>query len=65
MLAFVGVETFPGTIFGVNNVTWVVGAAFTFTLVPFLLFASYVFRIATATKRTLAIGPFILRESGE
>ncbi|NHN60260.1 MULTISPECIES: hypothetical protein [Halorussus] len=54
---------FPGTTLAVPNVTWVVGAAFTVTLVPFLLFTSYVLRIVTVAKRTLAIGPLILRDS--
>ena len=63
MLTFVGSETFSGAFLTVPTVTWVVIAAFTVTLVPFLLFASYIFRIAPVAKRTLAIGPLILRES--
>jgi hypothetical protein len=64
MLGFVGSETFGGAMFlGVPVLTWVVGAAFTVTLLPFLLFTSYILRIATVAKRTLAIGPLILRES--
>ncbi|QLG47331.1 hypothetical protein [Natrinema halophilum] len=30
---------------------------------PFLLLIAFILRIATIAKRTLAIGPFILRES--
>jgi hypothetical protein len=63
MLAFAGSTTFSGATFGVANVLWVTGVAFTVTLVPFLLFTSYVLRIATIAKRTLAIGPLILRDS--
>jgi hypothetical protein len=64
MLGFVGSETFGGAVFlGVPVLTWVVGVAFTVTLLPFLLFTSYILRIATVAKRTLAIGPLILRES--
>jgi hypothetical protein len=64
MLTFVGAETFgPATFLNVPVVTWVVAVAFTVTLVPFLLFTSYILRIATVAKRTLAIGPLILRES--
>ncbi|RBI63206.1 hypothetical protein DMJ13_01270 [halophilic archaeon] len=63
MLAFASSSTFPGTTFGVANVLWITGVAFTVTLVPFLLFTSYVLRIATVAKRTLAIGPLILRDS--
>lgn len=64
MLAFVGAETFgTATFLNVPVVTWVVGLGFTTTLIPFLLFTSYILRIATVAKRTLAIGPLILRES--
>ena len=63
MLAFVGAPTFPGATLGVPNVTWVVGAAFTITLVPFLLFLTYILRIVVVAKHTLAIGPFVLRQS--
>ncbi|NEU57072.1 hypothetical protein [Halorussus sp. MSC15.2] len=63
MLAFVGAPTFPGVTLGVPNITWVVGAAFTVTLVPFLLFLTYILRIVVVAKHTLAIGPFILRQS--
>ncbi|MFC7080582.1 hypothetical protein [Halorussus caseinilyticus] len=63
MLAFVGAATFPGATLGVPNVTWVVGAAFTVTLVPFLLFLTYILRIVVVAKHALAIGPFVLRQS--
>ncbi|MFB6163552.1 MAG: hypothetical protein ABEJ31_00155 [Haloarculaceae archaeon] len=62
MLAFVSQSTVPGSTLGVDNLTWVVAAAFTMTVLPFLLFTSYVLRIATAAKRTLAMGPLILRD---
>ncbi|WP_458191009.1 hypothetical protein [Haladaptatus sp. NG-WS-4] len=63
MLTFVGAETFSGTFLAIPIVTWVVSGAFTVTLIPFLLFTSYILRIAPVAKRTLAIGPLILRES--
>ena len=63
MLTVAEPGTFPGSTFGIANITYLVGAAFTVTLVPFLLFASYVSRIVTVAKRTLAIEPLILRES--
>ena len=53
----------PGTTFGVANVVWVANAASTVALLPFVLLLSFVLRIATVAKRTLSIGPFILRES--
>ena len=63
MLAFFGTGRLPGATLGVRNVLWVVGAAFTATALPFLLLVSYIARIATVAKRTLAIGPLILRGS--
>jgi hypothetical protein len=52
-----------GTTFGVENVVWVASAASTVALLPFMLLLSFILRIATVAKRTLSIGPFILRES--
>jgi hypothetical protein len=63
MLAFVDDGTFTGSVLGVDHLMLVVGAAFTVTVTPFLLFTSYILRVMTAAKRTLAIGPFILRNS--
>ncbi|WP_435362300.1 hypothetical protein [Haloarchaeobius sp. DFWS5] len=63
MLAFVGSGTILGSTVGVPNILWVTGLAFTISLLPFLLLVSYIARIATVAKRTLAIGPLILRDS--
>jgi len=63
MLTFVGSDTFTGTVLTIPTVTWVFSAAFTISLIPYLLFAAYILRIAPVAKRTLAIGPLILRES--
>jgi hypothetical protein len=63
MMAMVDGSTFPGSTLGISDILWVVAGAFTVTLVPFLLFVAYVTRIATVAKRTLAIGPLILRDS--
>jgi hypothetical protein len=63
MLAFVDASTFTGSIAGVSNVVWVTMLALTVALLPFLLLLSYVLRIATVAKRTLSIGPFVLRDS--
>ncbi|MFC6834966.1 hypothetical protein [Halomarina ordinaria] len=63
MLLYVDANTFTGVTLGVDNLAWVVNAACAVTLVPFALFLSYIFRIGTVAKRTLAIGPFILRET--
>lgn len=62
MAAIVGPQTVPGTLYGFDVITVVVGAAFSVTLLPFLLFVSYILRILTVAKRTLAIEPLILRD---
>ncbi|GAA0655080.1 hypothetical protein [Salarchaeum japonicum] len=63
MLGFFGTGPVPGTTLGVQNVLLLVAAAFTVSVFPFLLLVSYIARIATIAKRTLAIGPLILRRS--
>ncbi|MGM0389916.1 MAG: hypothetical protein ACQEP0_15710 [Natrinema limicola] len=63
MVATVDVGTFPGSTLGFDHIILVVGGAFALTLVPFMLFVSYVLRILTIAKRTLAIEPLILRKS--
>ncbi|WP_418286773.1 hypothetical protein [Halorubrum sp. DTA46] len=63
MLAVVDAGTFPGSTLGIDHVTLVVGGAFAVTLLPFLLFVSYVLRVLTLAKRTLAIGPLVLRDA--
>ena len=63
MIAVVDAGTVPGSTLGIDHVVLVVGAAFAVTLLPFLLLVSYLLRVLTAAKRTLAIGPLILRDS--
>ncbi|MCU4753593.1 hypothetical protein OB919_16640 [Halobacteria archaeon AArc-curdl1] len=63
MLVFVGEQTVAGTTLGAENLLWVVALAFTFTLVPFFVLMAYIVRVTTVAKRTLAIGPLILRDS--
>jgi hypothetical protein len=63
MTAVVDGGTFPGGTLGIDHSIWVVAGAFAVTIVPFMLFTSYVLRIVTVAKRTLAIEPLILRES--
>lgn len=53
----------PGMTLGIDNVTWVVSGAFTITALPLLLLAAYIFRLTTLAKRTISIGPSILRPS--
>ncbi|MFC6824460.1 hypothetical protein [Halopelagius fulvigenes] len=53
--------TITGTTFGVDNMVWTVTAATAVAVFPFTILLSFILRIATAAKRTLSIGPFILR----
>lgn len=56
----------PGTALGITLHVWVVAAATAIAMVPFAVLLAYVLRLGTVAKRTLAIGPFILRtRSGE
>ncbi|MFP8952966.1 hypothetical protein ACLI4Z_08345 [Natrialbaceae archaeon A-arb3/5] len=48
---------------GVDTMVWLVSASATVALVPFFLLAAYVLRIATVSKRTGSLGPFILRRA--
>ncbi|SFB68846.1 hypothetical protein SAMN05444422_101188 [Halobiforma haloterrestris] len=63
MLLFFDAGAVTGTVLGVDVLVWIVAAAATVAVTPFLLLIAFVLRIATMAKRTLAIGPFILRES--
>jgi hypothetical protein len=60
MVVFVDPTTFPGTFLGIESVLWVVSAAFAVSALPFLLFTSYVVRLATLAKQTLSMGPLML-----
>jgi hypothetical protein len=63
MVGIVGPSTFPGVTLGVDDVILVTGVAFGVTILPFMLLVSYLLRILTVAKRTLAIEPLILRDS--
>lgn len=52
-----------GTTVGLDNGLLFVGGAFIVGVTPFALFLSHILRIVTVAKWTLAIGPFILRET--
>jgi hypothetical protein len=43
----------------------VVSVAIGFAVLPFAVLLSYVLRIATVAKRTLSIGPFVLRTTDD
>ncbi|WP_436347284.1 hypothetical protein [Natronorubrum sp. FCH18a] len=52
-----------GTIAGIDRGLLFVGLGFVVGVMPFAIFLSYILRIVTVAKWTLAIGPFILRET--
>ncbi|MFC6723145.1 hypothetical protein ACFQE1_01810 [Halobium palmae] len=60
---YLGGSAITGGTLGVPNLIWMTAVGFAITTLPFLLLISYVARVATIAKRTLAIGPFILRDS--
>ncbi|MDL5362682.1 hypothetical protein [Halalkalicoccus sp. NIPERK01] len=63
MIMYVEPSSVTGTVLGIERLTLLVSGAFVLTLAPFVLLISFVLRIATVAQRTLAMGPFILRES--
>ncbi|MEF8856607.1 MAG: hypothetical protein V5A16_04210 [Haloplanus sp.] len=52
-----------GSVARTLGVVPVVALASTVSVLPFLVLLAYILRIATVTKHTLSIGPFILREA--
>ena len=62
-IANVDTGTFPGQTLGIDHLTYAVGVMLAVSLLPFLLFVSYILRILTVAKRTLAIEPLVLLES--
>jgi hypothetical protein len=62
-LAFFEPATTTGATLGLDHALLVLATAVTLSLVPFVLLLAYVLRIVTVTKRTLAIGPLILRDT--
>jgi len=62
-LLFLDAQDFVGVTVGVPDVLWVLAVTTTASVLPFTVLLSYILRIVTITKRTLAIGPFILRET--
>ncbi|MGB9964864.1 hypothetical protein [Halobacterium sp. CBA1126] len=53
----------PGSTLGVSHALVLVSASATVAVLPFTILLAYILRIVTVTKRTLSIGPFILRET--
>ncbi|MBV0900523.1 hypothetical protein [Haloarcula salina] len=54
---------FVGVTAGISDALLILAATTTLSILPFTILLSYILRIVTITKRTLSIGPFILRET--
>jgi hypothetical protein len=65
MILFFDPGRYSVSVLGLDTLVVAVAGATTVVLVPFLILLAYVVRIATVTKHTLSIGPFILRESDD
>lgn len=65
MIIFFNAKTYNINIFNSSTLVFFTALNTTISLLPFLILISYVFRIATITKHTLSIGPFILRETDQ
>ncbi|WP_458186012.1 hypothetical protein [Haladaptatus sp. NG-WS-4] len=63
MIIYFDAKAVPGATVGISNDVLVTSLATTIAVVPFVILLSYILRIATVAKRTLSIGPFILRET--
>ena len=61
MLLVVDGGSMAFTLAGIDALAILVAAAVAISLAPFFVLCAYVLRIATVAKRTLAIGPFVLR----
>jgi hypothetical protein len=62
-LLFLDPQAFTGATLGVSDALVLVAVTTTVALLPFTVLLAYILRIVTVTKRTLSIGPFILRDT--
>lgn len=62
MIIYHDASAVKGVTLGISNDILITGLAMGISLLPFTIFLSYILRIATVAKRTLSIGPFVLRE---
>jgi len=64
-LFYRGPGSVPGVTAGVDNALFCITLATLVAITPFMVLISYILRIGTVAKRTLAIGPFVLRETSD
>ncbi len=62
-MLFFDASVMSATVLGVPISLWVTASVVAIALLPFAILLAYILRIVTVTKRTLSIGPFILRET--
>lgn len=62
-LVYFDPNSFIGSTLGIANLVFAISAAVAIASLPFFLLVAYILRLGTIAQRTLAIGPFILRES--
>jgi hypothetical protein len=63
MVTTVDATSVSGQTLGVDNLVLLTSLGFTVGIAPFVVFIVYILRIVTVAKRTLAMGPFVLRET--
>ena len=63
LASYLAPTSFPGATLGIDNLVWINSAGIAISSLPFLYLAVYILRLTTLSKRTLAVGPFILRNS--
>lgn len=62
-LLYLDPNSMAGSTLSLDHIVLVVSAVVAIASTPFFLLATYIVRIGTIVQRTLAIGPFVLRES--
>ena len=62
-MMFFDADVMSVTVLAVPLSLWVTASVVAVALLPFAILLAYILRIVTVTKRTLSIGPFILRET--
>lgn len=61
MILFYDSQAITGTTLGLSNDVMFTSLGLAVSLIPFMILLSYILRIVTVAKRTLSIGPFVLR----
>lgn len=63
LIIHINTATIDGSTMGIDNLLIIASIGYTIGVAPFIVFIVFILRIATVAKRTLAMGPFILREN--